>query len=210
MPWRRSPHPRREWLSLLIGLAIVVCTTRVLAAEESNAKVDDGTAVRLRVDAGLDLSVFQATGGAGGGYGGIYGYGVGPHLRVGAQLKPWLAVYYQGQLVLPANDTVLNKALWNSAEVEATYKLFQLGLGPGVDVLTIGVPVAMCPAPCGMTTGANVASAFFGVDGHIGVAIRDRAPGRHLGFAASLNGHLDSLNGGVLLTVSQSLGVEWY
>jgi hypothetical protein len=197
-------------LSLPIVLAMAFCATSTQAAEEVTPKPDEGNAIRLRVDAGLDLSVFQATSGAAGGYGGIYGYGVGPHLRVGAQLKPWLAVYYQAELLLPANDTVLNKALWNSAEIEGTFKLFQLALGPSVDVLTIGVPIPMCPAPCGATTGANVASAFLGGDGHIGVAIRDRGPGHHIGFAASLNGHLDFLSGGVLMAVSQSLGVEWY
>jgi hypothetical protein len=202
---------RRAWLGALTAFVCVTWATHSRAAETANPQSDDGNAVRLRVDLGLDVSVFQATSAAGGGYGGIYGYGFGPHLRVGAQIKPWLAVSYQGELLLPANDTVLNKAFWNSAEVEATFKFFQFGVGPSVDVITLGVPVPNCSAPCGTTIpGANAASAFFGGDGHIGVALRDRGPGRHVGFAASLNGHLDFLSGGALMTVSQSIGLEWY
>jgi hypothetical protein len=148
---------------------------------------------------------------------GLQGFGAGLALRLGAQINQWFAVYYQPHAIIGGTisesatpvagvklpTATLIGAVYNSALLEATLPILQIGAGPSVDVLGIkGYSLTM--------SDPGSTNAYFGADGRVAIVLGGHGPGSHVGFAINGNVHPTFWNGTVLMTVSLGIGGEIY
>ncbi|GDX82309.1 hypothetical protein LBMAG42_41200 [Deltaproteobacteria bacterium] len=180
----------------------VLATTEIEpAAAEPSPPPDRGPGAHLRFGLGADLAALGATD--------FFGLGVGVQARLGVQLSPWFAVYYQphaiGGLVLTGDSSAgALGALFNSANVELDLPILQVGAGPSVDVLALA-GCSLGTATCNVDNGT-----YFGVDVRAALLIGPHGPGTHSGFAIEANLHPTFLDTDVLTTFTLGFAGEIY
>lgn len=160
-----------------------------------------GPGPHLRFGLGLDLAALGSSS--------FFGLGVGVQARMGLQLSPWFAVYYQphaiGGLVVAGDTSAgLLGAVFNSFNLELDLPILQLGLGPSIDV----VALTGCSLGSGSCETGN--GIYFGVDTRAALLLGPHGPGTHSGFALEANLHATFVDGDVLTTFTVGFAGEIY
>lgn len=177
-------------------------TTEVApAATDTPPPAAQGPGAHLRFGLGADLAALGSTD--------FFGLGVGLQARLGVQLSPWFAVYYQphaiGGLVLTGDSSAgALGAVFNSANIELDLPILQLGAGPSLDVLALA-GCSLGDAGCTVDNGT-----YFGVDVRAALMIGPHGPGTHSGFAIEANLHPTFLDADVLTTFTLGFAGEIY
>jgi hypothetical protein len=117
--------------------------------------------VRFRWGIGLTGGVWAVPGKVGG--------AGGASIQLGAQLNDWFGLYYAGMLGGAGAGSDVGAVLYTSLIGDLTLGVFQLGIGPSLDVFTSSAKTGADFAPAG---------AFFGAVGHAAIAMGSLRPGK--------------------------------
>jgi len=160
-----------------------------------------GSGVHLRFGLGADLAALGTPD--------LVGLGLGAQARLGLQLNPWFAIYYQphaigGVIVTGANSAALVGAIFNTAMFELDLPVLELGLGPSWDVLGL--------AGCGLgaTDCGSGSGRFFGLDFRAALRFGPHGPGTHGGLALEADLHPTFLGPDTLTAFTIGLGGDFY
>jgi hypothetical protein len=195
---------------------VVAPATESAPKKEEKKDEEDKDTAHFRFGMGLDADyIFTPKTSS---LSGLQGFGAGLVLRLGAQINQWFAIYYQPHAIvggtisetktpIPGAPSLPNAtligAVFNSALIEATLPILQIGAGPSVDVLGIKDYSLTANDP-GST------KPYFGADGRVALVLGGHGPGSHGGFAINGNVHPTFWNGTVLMTLSLGIGGEFY
>ncbi len=155
----------------------------------------------LRFGLGLDFAAL--------GDPGFFGLGVGVQARMGLQLSPWFALYYQphalgGVVVSGETSAGLLGAVYNSVNLELDLPLLQFGLGPSIDVIALA-GCSLGSASCESGNGT-----YFGIDTRAALLLGPHGPGTHSGFALEANLHPTFVDDEVLVSFTVGFAGEIY
>lgn len=160
-----------------------------------------GSGVHLRFGLGADLAALGTPD--------LVGLGLGAQARLGLQLSPWFAIYYQphaigGVIVTGPKSAAFVGAIFNTAMFELDLPVLELGLGPSWDVL------GLAGCQLGATNCGSGSGRFFGLDFRAALRFGPHGPGTHGGLALEADLHPTFLGRDTLTAFTIGLGGDFY